>query len=102
MARNNDWNRWAACIGGAADLPCGNIVIEGGTITASGGAYSAGIGGGSGGNCGTITITGGKVTANKMRRDNYRRQKKRQHRKKPIHLPGGVESSCNSKFLRRD
>ena len=42
-------------------INCGNIVIESGTITATGNA--AGIGGESYGNCGTITINGGTVTA---------------------------------------
>ena len=52
-------------IGAGFQIACGNIVIAGGTITATGGEYSAGIGGGySGGSCGTISITGGTVTAN--------------------------------------
>ena len=56
-----------AGIGGTKETSCGNIRIEGGTITAtgtgecagigSGGAYSANI------TCGNITITGGTVTA---------------------------------------
>ncbi len=56
-----------AGIGGGVGLSCGNIVIAGGTITASSASHSAGIG--SGGNpagtqtCGNITITGGTVTA---------------------------------------
>ena len=54
----------AAGIGGGKDVPCGNIVIEGGTIYATGGYYGAGIGAGSGsGSCGNITIKGGKITA---------------------------------------
>ena len=55
----------AAGIGGGNNIPCGNIVIEGGTINARGGAVSgAGIGGGSGsGSCGNITIKGGNITA---------------------------------------
>ena len=44
-------------------MACGNIVIEGGTITASGGVGCAGIGGGSGATCGYISITHGTVTA---------------------------------------
>ena len=43
-------------------LTCGNIVIEGGTITATGGVKAAGIGGGDRG-CGHITIKGGNITA---------------------------------------
>ena len=57
-----------AGIGGGVGLPCGNIVIAGGTITASTANYAAAIG--SGGNfsannqtCGNISITGGTVTA---------------------------------------
>ena len=42
---------------------CGNIVIEGGTITATGGQYAAGIGASYQATCGSITITGGNVTA---------------------------------------
>ena len=42
---------------------CGNIVIEGGTITAAGTSSAAGIGAAYKGTCGTITIRGGKVTA---------------------------------------
>ena len=59
----------AAGIGGGfygsadARLLCGNIVIEGGNITAVGGVKAAGIGNGeSGGSC-NITITGGNITA---------------------------------------
>ena len=46
-------------------IPAGNIIIEGGTITATGGYGSAGIGGSRIGDCGTITIanTVTKVTA---------------------------------------
>ena len=44
---------------------CGNIVIENGTINATGMNFAAGIGlcGNSPGTCGNITITGGTVTA---------------------------------------
>lgn len=44
-----------------AGINCGNIVIESGTVTATG--EDAGIGSGAHGNCGTITINGGTVTA---------------------------------------
>jgi hypothetical protein len=55
-------------IGGGFSLSCGNILIEGGVITAQGGNYNAGIGVGHGNNtnhtkCGNITITGGTVKA---------------------------------------
>ena len=52
-----------AGIGGSFQNDCGNIVIEGGNITAKG-SSSAGIGGGNNKHsCGTITITGGNITA---------------------------------------
>ena len=50
--------------GGWGAIACGNIEIQGGTITATGGYNAAGIGSGSCGNCGNITISGGNVTAN--------------------------------------
>ncbi len=60
-------NGLGAGIGGGDKISCGNIIIAGGTITASGGNGSAGIGGGTGAydsnTCGAITISGGTVTA---------------------------------------
>ena len=50
-------------IGGSVNNDCGNIVIESGTITATGSYRSAGIGSSEQQSCGTITITGGIVTA---------------------------------------
>ena len=57
-------------IGGGFYKHCGDIVINGGNITATGGSggYNAGIGGGEGDDetvirCGKITINGGTVTA---------------------------------------
>ena len=56
-------------LGGGWNMHCGNIVINGGNITATGGYYNAGIGGGEGDEggtvirCGNITINGGTVTA---------------------------------------
>ncbi|MBQ3265685.1 MAG: hypothetical protein IJH07_07900, partial [Ruminococcus sp.] len=50
-------------IGGGYCMAAGNIVINGGTITATGNGGSAGIGGGNGTSCGNITINGGAVTA---------------------------------------
>ena len=47
---------------GASDVACGNIVIEGGVITAYKGVQGAGIGA-SNAKCGDITISGGTVTA---------------------------------------
>ena len=52
-----------AGIGGASNGTCGNITISGGTITATGGNNAAGIGGSFEGTCGNITISGGTVTA---------------------------------------
>ena len=58
-------NGWGAGIGGGWEINCGNIEIQGGTITATGGEGAAGIGSGRpyGTSCGTITISGGTVTA---------------------------------------
>ena len=59
-------NRWACGIGSnnTGDKGnAGNIVINGGTITATGGSQSAGIGSSLYGSCGDITINGGTVTA---------------------------------------
>jgi len=56
-----------AAIGGGYNYTnhddCGNIVIEGGHISAAAGASSAAIGSGYHRSCGTITIKGGTVTA---------------------------------------
>ena len=57
---------YGAGIGGGGSnsgRTCGNIVIEGGVITAQGGERSAGIGGDSDAICGDITILGGTITA---------------------------------------
>lgn len=57
-------NGAGAGIGSGWYIPaCGNIVIEGGTIIATGGDNAAGIGGGNGGSCGNISISGGNITA---------------------------------------
>lgn len=56
----------SAGIGGGYNIECGNIVILGGTINATGGSNAAGIGssqGGVAGRCGNITIEGGSITA---------------------------------------
>ncbi len=53
----------ASGIGGSYNEHGGNIVIDGGVITAVGGLASAGIGGGSFKKCGDITINGGTVEA---------------------------------------
>ena len=61
-------NGFGAGIGGGYDLSCGNIEIQGGTITATGGDGCAGIGAGNAvynvASCGNITISGGNITAN--------------------------------------
>ena len=62
MAICQDKNGFAAGIGGNNVESCGNIVIAGGTITATGGC-GAGIGSGPATSCGAITISGGTVTA---------------------------------------
>lgn len=49
--------------GSVTGIPGGNIVINGGTINATGGNGGAGIGGCTVTNCGTITINGGNITA---------------------------------------
>lgn len=56
-------NGKGAGIGGGYGIACGNIKIEGGTITATGSSFAAGIGSAEGSSCGTITISGGTVTA---------------------------------------
>ena len=57
-------NGFGTGIGGGYEMAAGNIVIDGGTITANGGVSSAGIGGNDYGACGDITINGGTITAN--------------------------------------
>ena len=59
---------YGAGIGGGLDISCGDINIQGGVITVTGGYGAAGIGVGEGYleenvSCGTITISGGNVTA---------------------------------------
>ena len=57
----------AAGIGAKLSNGCGNIVIEGGSIEATGGAFAAGIGGSANASVGNITIAGSvtKVVATK-------------------------------------
>jgi hypothetical protein len=62
-AYSNGTQPFAAGIGGGYNIACGNIVINSGTITATGGWNAAGIGGGNSASCGNITINGGTVTA---------------------------------------
>ena len=52
-----------AGIGSGAWAECGDISISGGTVTATGGSGAAGIGSGCEGDCGNILIVGGTVTA---------------------------------------
>ena len=55
---------WAcAAIGGAWLTACGNITITGGTVNATGSLAAAGIGGGWVTSCGDIAITGGTINA---------------------------------------
>ena len=60
---NASCKTYAAGIGAGWEMPCGNIVINSGDITATGGGMSASIGGGYKANCGNITINGGTVDA---------------------------------------
>ncbi|GHS92684.1 hypothetical protein AGMMS50276_01110 [Synergistales bacterium] len=55
-----------AGIGGGLNSACGDLVLNGGVITARGGVYASGIGSGPSGynGVGNITINGGTVTAN--------------------------------------
>ena len=63
-APNASGNQYGCGIGGGYEMAAGNIIINGGTITANGGYRSAGIGSANNGNrCGNITITGGIVNA---------------------------------------
>ena len=59
----NATSKKGAGIGGGWNGSGSNIFIEGGTVTANGGAYGAGIGGGGGGTGSNIEISGGTVTA---------------------------------------
>ncbi|MBQ4198506.1 MAG: leucine-rich repeat protein [Kiritimatiellae bacterium] len=63
-------NGYGAGIGGGYNISCGNIVIEGGTIVATGGYLATGIGSGAGGSCGTVTI-GGTVYADGITQSPY-------------------------------
>ena len=57
-------NGFGAGIGAGFHISCGNIVIESGSVSATGGEYyAAGIGSAQGSSCGTINITGGTVSA---------------------------------------
>lgn len=53
----------SAGIGSGGDTENDRITITGGTVTATGGSEGAGIGDGSGGTTSSVTITGGMVTA---------------------------------------
>ena len=56
-------NGEGAGIGSRTGESCGNIEIQGGIITATGGYKCAGIGSGNSGSCGDITISGGIINA---------------------------------------
>ena len=54
-----------AAIGGSQqNYSCGDITLNGGIIKATGGTSSPGIGAGNSSKCGNITITGGNITSN--------------------------------------
>ncbi|MBR2886719.1 MAG: InlB B-repeat-containing protein, partial [Bacteroidales bacterium] len=57
----------AAGIGGAGNLTSGNITIKGGTVTAQGGEYAPGIGSGKSNTAGNITITKDVVKVTSIR-----------------------------------
>ena len=57
----------SAGIGGSGGEDSGNIIINGGNITATSEKRGAGIGGGSAKTCGDITINGGVVTATALK-----------------------------------
>ena len=63
VSSNGGATGWGAGIGSDDVADCGNIVINSGTISATGGIWMAGIGCGYAQNCGYITINGGTVTA---------------------------------------
>ena len=63
LIATNEEYEGAAIGGGTEGGTSGDIIIHGGTITASGGKYGAGIGGADQGNAGNITIYGGTITA---------------------------------------
>jgi len=64
LTATNSYSDGAAIGGGGSGLSCGELVIQGSTISATGANNGAGIGGGSGqGFYGQLTIYGGKVTA---------------------------------------
>jgi hypothetical protein len=56
-------NGWCSGIGCGYSINCGNIVIEGGNITATGSHGGAGIGGATNSSCGNIVIKGGNIMA---------------------------------------
>ena len=56
-------NDYGAGIGGGYHMSCGNVVVESGTVNATGGYGAAGIGSGDNASCGNIAISGGSVTA---------------------------------------
>ena len=58
---NASSNGHAAGIGGGWSIHCGNIVITGGKVIATGGSGAAAIGGGNNSRCGNITIGGTAV-----------------------------------------
>ena len=61
----------AAGIGSRGETTCGNITITGGTINATGGYGAAGIGSGDSGGCGNITITTGVTSVTAKKSEGY-------------------------------
>ncbi len=60
---------YAAGIGVGRDMDCGNIVINGGAITATGGEMAAAIGGGKNHSCGDITISNTVISVHAIMTD---------------------------------
>lgn len=60
---DNENTNYAAGIGSTENKSCGNFIMHGGMVSATGGAGAAGIGGGKGAHSGSVTIFGGTVNA---------------------------------------
>ena len=79
-------NGYGAGIGGGWKIPCGNIVIEGGTIFAYSGISAAAIGGGFNGRCGDITITDGVTSVTAVVDNSH----------SPYSIGPGIDGTCGT------
>ncbi len=84
-------NGYGAGIGGGNELSCGNIRIEGGTITARGGIRAAAVGGGENAACGDLTFTGG-ITSLTAIKDEY----------SPYSIGPGENGTCGTITVGKD